>query len=399
MRLIDERPVVLRQGVFKRTGSPVEAMFLITGMTIGAGVLGLPYAVARAGVVVGLLAIAIFGLVMLGLNLMIGELAARTRDPLQIPGLAARYLGTGAGRLLTVTFLFTGLGALLAYLVGAGATLSALLGGSNQSWSVLFWLAGSLVVARGLGVVKYAEKYVSTIVMLFLAGLSIYALGSLPAVPATVAASAPPPSGSGAWLLLSGVIIFALRASPSIAQAEAVLPGNPAGFKRAVAGGTLLPIGLYLLFSYAVVRATGIMTTEVATVGLGATLGRGALVVGNILATLAMGGAFIGLSTAVRESLQWDFKLSRIAALGLTLGVPLLLFLAGLQSFIRVLEVVGGVFVGLEAVVITLVYLRARRQGDVVPAGFAFKRPYLVALPVMAIFGFFTVAHLVRILF
>ena len=79
-----EQPVVLHQGVFKPTAKTSEAVFMITGMTIGAGVLGIPYVVAQVGLLPGLGFILFLGLVMLALNLLIGEITVRTGESLRV---------------------------------------------------------------------------------------------------------------------------------------------------------------------------------------------------------------------------------------------------------------------------------------------------------------------------
>jgi len=119
---LNERPNVLHHGVFKPVATVTEAVFMITGMTIGAGVLGIPYVVAQVGLKAGLLYIFGLGIVMLFLNLMIGEIAVRTRENLQLPGYAGKYLGTWAKFLLTFTVVLSSTGALLAYVVGEGRT-------------------------------------------------------------------------------------------------------------------------------------------------------------------------------------------------------------------------------------------------------------------------------------
>ena len=117
-------PIVLHQGVYKKTATTSEAVFIITGMTIGAGILGLPYVIARSGLAVGLVLVVLWGLVMLLLNLMLGEIAVRTEGNFQLPGFAGKYLGQWAKNLMSVIIVFSGFGALLAYIIGEGQTLA-----------------------------------------------------------------------------------------------------------------------------------------------------------------------------------------------------------------------------------------------------------------------------------
>ena len=123
---LQEKKIILHQGVYKPAASVADAVFMITGMTIGAGVLGIPYVVAQVGLKVGIIYILVLGLVMLCLNLMIGEIAVRTKQSLQIPGLVGRYLGKWPKYFINTIIVFASYGALLAYIIGEGQALAAL---------------------------------------------------------------------------------------------------------------------------------------------------------------------------------------------------------------------------------------------------------------------------------
>ncbi|MBI2443859.1 MAG: hypothetical protein HYV42_01285 [Candidatus Magasanikbacteria bacterium] len=373
-------------------GSLSRAVFLLTGTAIGAGVYGLPYAFARFGMVRAALALIILGIAVLGLHLLLGEVVARTREPLQLPGLGGKYVGVAAKRLLSLTFLVTSLGALLAYLVGEGEVLQAIWGGKAHVWSLGFWFLVVLCLSGGLRRVAGLEKFLSSLVMALLLGLSLL-LFTRPAAPSLPASPAP----FSALLLLYGVAVFSLRAAPAIAEAEAIIPGEPGRLRQAVVLGTLLPLVLYLLFAVSTARVLGGATPEVATVGLGGVLSPLLARLLNLLPALSMAGAALALGTAVIDSLRWDWRLPRLGALLVVGGVPLLAYALGARSFIGILEVVGGIFVGLEALALVLVYQRARRAGDVSPGAFALRRPALAIVPIVLIFGGFTLWRLLAL--
>ncbi len=354
----EERKVVLHQGVYKTTATVSEAVFMITGMTIGAGVLGLPYVISRVGILAGLVYIFMLGVVMLFLNLMVGEITVRTGESLQIPGLAGRYLGKTAKRVLSFTIILSGYGTLLAYIIGEGRSLSALFGGDPRMWSVIFWTIGSVFVWLGLQTVKSVAKVLSLIVMSIIVGLSIYLLPHVSWTNVTAPTN---------WInifLPYGVILFALHATPAVIEAHALLPRSQKHFKRALILGTMIPIVIYMFFSFAVVGVMGLQTTEVATIGLGQRFGSYIAILANLFAILAMGTGFFGFGVALKQVFMWDHKWSRMAA---ELGVvvpPLLIFAFGITSFVAVLDTVGGLFIGVEALALLLIFLRARAVGD-----------------------------------
>ncbi len=377
---MEDGKIVLHKGVYKKTASFGEAVFLITGMTIGAGVLGLPYVVAQVGVVIGVLMIMVLGLVMMLLNLMIGEIAVRTRDNLQLSGFAGKYLGSGAKTLMSVIIIVSGYGTLLAYIVGEGKALSAIFGGNSAWWSVLFWSVGSVLIWRGLQTVKKVERILSIAVISIISFLSIFCLSKFNLDNFLY-------SDISKIFLPYGVILFAFHASAAIAETHALLPGEPQKFKKAVILGGLIPIAVYALFALAVVSFSGLSTTEVATVGLGQALGPWAVILANAFAILAMGTGFMGYGIALKQSFTWDHKINKYLAEFAVISVPLILFLFGIRSFVAVLDVVGGLFIGFEAVLVVAMVYMARRRGDIEDTRFGFKHFWLAAIPVLIFFS------------
>ncbi len=354
---VEEKKIILHQGVYKHPASVADAVFMITGMTIGAGVLGVPYVVAQVGLKIGIVYIVALGLVMLLLNLILGEIAVRTNQSLQIPGLAGKYLGKWAKYLLNIVMILGSYGALLAYIIGEGQSLSALFGGNPVAWSVVFWGLASVVVWRGLQTIKTVEKVLSIIVISIICGLSFYLLKDFKLANWIY-------TDVSKIFLPYGVILFALSGTPAVVEAHALLPRSQKHFKKALIIGSLIPIGVYVLFALAVVGAMGLSTSEIATIGLGARFGQGVLILGNIFAILAMSAGFIGSGIALKQTLVWDNKINTFLAEFWVISVPILLFMAGLRQFISILSVAGGIFFGIQAVVLVIVCWQARKKGD-----------------------------------
>lgn len=390
MFLKDDKPIVLHQGVFKKTATVSEAVFMITGMTIGAGILGLPYVVAQVGLIIGLIYIAVLGLVMMMLNLIIGEIAVRTKENLQLPGFAGKYLGGWAKIIMSVVIILTGYGALLAYVVGEGEALSAMFGGSKLWWSICFWSIGSLLVWRGLQTVKNVEKILSVIVIGLIVGLCLFLLDRFQ--PANFFFTD--------WtkiFLPYGVILFALNATPAIVEAHALLPGSQRHFRKAIIIGGLIPIAVYLLFVLSVVGFSGLETTEISTVGLTQQFGGWIMACANLFAALAMGTGFLGIGIALKQTLVWDHKINKYLSEFAVIAVPLILFLFGFRSFVSILDVVGGLFIGIEAVLLVAIAYVARKRGDIDASRYGLKNLWLAAIPVLLFFSAATIYSAVKL--
>jgi tyrosine-specific transport protein len=384
--------IVLHQGVYKKTASLGEAVFLITGMTIGAGILGLPYVVSRVGVIIGVLMIVVLGLVMMLLNLMVGEIAVRTRQDFQLAGFAGKYLGKGVKNFMSLMLIFGFFGTLLAYVVGEGRALSAIFGGDPIYWSVFFWSIGSIFIWRGLQTIKKLEMILSMVVIAIITGLSIFIFGKFNVSNFFY-------TDLTKIFLPYGVIMFALSGSAAVAEAHAILPNDPKKYRKAVILGSAIPIFVYVLFALSVAAFSGLNTTEVATVGLGNSLGGWAVIAGNVFAILAMGTGFMGFGVALKQIFVWDYKVNKNLAEFTVIAVPIILFLFGIRSFVAVLDIVGGLFIGLEAIVLVAVAYMARKKGDIPTQSFGLKNFWLMAIPILFFFSLASVYTVMKMVY
>ncbi len=127
------------KGIFRKQISLFEAVALILSGTIGAGILGIPYAVAKSGLLIGVIYIIGLGLLMIGLNTLLGFVAINTNHQYQLPGLAKEYLGKYAGYIISAVSYMMFFGVLVVFIIGEGSSLSALFGGSEYYWSIIFF--------------------------------------------------------------------------------------------------------------------------------------------------------------------------------------------------------------------------------------------------------------------
>lgn len=376
-RSLDKEPgVVNYKGVFLQKVGLFEAVALILSATIGAGVLGIPYTVSKVGLGIGLFYIVFLGLLLMALNLLVGEVVARTQGEFQLVGLARKYLGRCGGYFMTVLNYLMAFGILVVYIIGEGQILANLFGGSQVMWSILFFIFGSLLVAIGLETVKTAELVLSMAILaiiLLIAGLSA------PHVQfANVAYS-----NFANLLLPYGVILFAFSGANSIPEAHAILKERDIDFKKAIIIAGIIAIIAYSLFTVAVVGVTGSATTEIATVGLGAVAGKAMFLFGNLFALFAMGTCFLMGGVSLKDSLRWDYKVPNLAATLMVCGIPLIIFLLGMRSFIKAIDIVGGVFISLEMLILVLIYWRAKTLGHLKSSKYKLHNVWLVMVPLV----------------
>lgn len=356
----------------------VEAVGTLVGLTIGAGILGIPYVVAQAGFFTGILVIFFMGLLILLMNLYVGEITLRTKGTHQLPGYAEKYLGKKGKFLMTLALMISVYGALTGYIIGEGQAWSAIFSIDPIYPMLIFFLLMAPIVFRGLKLIKTLEVCLNTIVIgillvIILLSLKGIELGNYTGFDATK------------LLIPYGVVLFAFAGSAAIPDLKVELEKNKKLMKKAIILGTVIPLSLYFLFACAVVGVTGSESTELATVGLGEAIGLHMLLLGNIFAAFAMGTSFLLLALALLWMYQYDYKIRKIFAWILTLSIPLIIAFSDHPSFISVLAITGTFAGGIEGIIIVLTHRAAQKKSERKPE-YSIKSNMLVSLLLIGVY-------------
>ena len=150
---------------------------MVVGSTIGSGVLGLAFASRNAGWPVLLTWLVVAGFFSIISMLYVAEATLRTTRPLQLSGLAEKYVGKIGSWLIFFSVGATSFCSLIAYTSGCGKILSEFFGISLEMASCLFALGATSVVWLGLKATGVAEKYLSsgmTAMLILLVGASLF---------------------------------------------------------------------------------------------------------------------------------------------------------------------------------------------------------------------------------
>ncbi len=356
----------------------MEATATLVGTIIGAGILGIPYVVAKAGFWTGIANIAALGAVVMLLYLYLGEVVLRTNGNHQLTGYAKLYLGKWGKRLMAFSMIAGNYGALVAYILGVGAASAAIVGGNPWLYSLIFFAIVSLIVFLGLNAVGESELFMQPIIAVVVIGVSVIALLHLE--PANLTSF-----DASKIFIPYGVILFAFLGAVAVPEMREELRRNEKLMKKAIIAGVLIPIAAYLLFAFAIVGVTGLSTTEIATVGLGERIGESMVIIGNILAVLTMSTSFLTLALSLRETYQYDYKLSPWLSWALTCFVPLLIALTGITTFIKVIGFSGIIAGGMEGILIVLMAVKAKKLGKRKPE-YSIRINPAVAAVIIALF-------------
>ncbi len=360
----------------------LEAVATLTGTTMGAGMLGIPYVVARSGTAIGLAHIIIIGAAVMLVNLLLGEVVLRTKGNHQLTGYAGKYLGSTGKRLMAITMAAGIYGALLAYIIGAGTSLSAIWPQLPPvAGSIIFFAIASAIIYFGLEAVEKSELLLAFLTVAIITIIIVATIAS-----DKFSAANFTKTSFGNAFLPYGVVLFAFLGAVAIPEMKEELGKSRALLKRAIIIGGLVPIVLYSLFTVAVIGISGAATSQIATTDLGARLGTLMAVFANLFAVIAMGTSFIALGLALKEMYVYDYKLRRNAAWILTCIVPLAAFMLGVKSFVAVLGIAGAVAGGTEGILLIRMHSKAQNRRTEIKPAYAIKTGRLLAAALTAMF-------------
>lgn len=377
---------------------------------MGAGIFGVPYVFAKAGFGLGVFCLFVLGFFTLVLNLAFGEIVLRTKEHHELVGYAQKYLGRD-GKALGWIALALGLyGALLAYIIQVGNFLGLILGKPQQGfyYSLVFFLIGILVVWLGLRLIAELELILvlGILVLITLIALFGFPSFSFSNFPASLAGGQFLTSGLTVFrsskistlFLPYGVLLFALAGSSIIPEMAQLLKNEPKKLQSAIIFGTSIPALVYFLFAAVIVGISGVSTSTDAIAGLLGLVNPALLKMGAILGVLTMSTSFLTLGFVLREMWQRDFGVQKELAWFLAIYPPLLLFLLGNLTFIKVLELTGGITVGLTGILLMIIYAKARKHSELKPA-YALRLPRALRLLISLVFALGILYQLVQALF
>lgn len=388
--LREETHLARHNGVFRRQVTLFEAVAMIVSGTIGAGILGLPYAIAKVGIPLGIIYIIFIGFLMMGLNLLMGSLAAKTNKKMQLIGFAGEYLGK-AGKWFTTGLLYFMLwGVLTIYIIGEGEVLAKLFGGSEFFWSTVFFIVAVLLIYTGISTIKVVELFLSLGVLAVVLTLSVFSSTHV---------------DIHNWQYMDlanllfpyGILLFAFYGAAAVPEAHSILLNRDRDFKKAIIIAGFVVMTVYLIFSIVVIGVTGLNTSEIATIALGDKVGSKVFLLGNIFAALAMGTSCLMAGLAMRDSMSWDFKISPGLSTILVCGAPFLLFVLGLRSFVQAMDIVGGVFISMEMFLVLLIYWRAKQRGDLSVGKYKLHHATLLVILLLIALSIGTVYSVVKL--
>jgi len=131
---------------------------------------------------------------------------------------------------------------------------------------------------------------------------------------------------------------------------------------------------LFIILILVVVGAIGLSGFEslsgeqrIATIALGMVVNPNLFLIANLFAVFAMFTSFMAVGFAMKEMLVYDYDFNKKTAWALTCFVPFIIALLHVTNFIQVIEIAGVIAGGINALLILLMFHKAKESGERTP--------------------------------
>ena len=335
-----------------------EAVFIIIGTQIGAGILALPSVLAHLGYFWGAVVLFTAAFFSVITAIMLVEALYLSNPNYHYFDLASRYLG-GWGKVLVLLILYAGYGAMLAYISALGEVMAAAsqyygwTGLANPTiWAIGFWVVISVAALFGLRSSGTLESTMAFIIVLLVLTIFVW---SIP--------HSRPYLGKfdlSSFVTAFSVAIFAF-------YSHSIIPEIVRGVRNmgrtvwAIIAAFSTAFLLYTLFSYALMGVLGENMPDIGTLGLTKLLDPDLAFIGFLFPLLTVFTSFLAGSVAQTDILNEVFR-SRLFAWVLAMFPALLIYLMGYSGFVRVIALASLGVLAAAGIIPPLVLKRAREE-------------------------------------
>lgn len=327
---------------------------LMAATTVGAGMFSLPYVFQKAGWFTGFFyLIVLAGFVVVAHNLY-WETLEKFGEKKRLLGLVKTYFGKISYR-LSLGIVLGGLTlALVIYLIIV-ERFTGLIFPALGSWGpAIFWIIASLPILLKLPRLIFSELLggilmLLVVLIIFLTTSDFFRIFSL----------APTVDFQNLFLPF-GALIFSLTgwtAVEPIFEYERKSARDSSRGRRAMALGTTLAALFYLAFTVAVFGSGATITVDTVSGLLGWPFWKITAVV--LLGLFAIWTSYVPIGLEIKNSLEKDLGWPSTLGAAFVFLVPPALVLLGLRDFLKILGLAGGVFLGLQYLLIILVGRKA----------------------------------------
>jgi len=339
--------------LFKNYIYPISAF---SGGIIGVGFLSLPYIAMKVNIWLMLGYFLVLTALIVVINLIFCDISLKTPDFKRFPGFVGHYLGKKAQFFTMILMILGSFGVLLAYLLIGGEFLTSvfqpIFSGSDLIYVLIYFCIVSIIIYFDIKVIARVEFWV--IILLFIS-IFLVSIDGFSQIKLSNIFSGNQIDLNN-FFLPYGPLLFALWGIGLIPEIEEMLIGKKKELKKIVAVSTIAISIFYFLFILLILGITGSQTDQTALVGLKGFLGSNMVSVSLLVGVMATITAFITQGIVFKKVLMYDLGIKHWQAFVITCFTPMILFLLGLKSFVVLISLTGGVLLGINGILILLMY-------------------------------------------
>ncbi|MEK7137871.1 MAG: aromatic amino acid transport family protein [Patescibacteria group bacterium] len=341
-----------------KISNSLKSIGLVVSATVGAGIFALPYVFYRVGWATSFFYLIGLSFLVASAHFIYWRVLKKLETKERLLGLVRRYLGRGSFELAFFAIIGGLILSLVAYLI-LGSHFLSLVFPSLGMWTgvIIFWVLSSLPLFLNPRRFVTAE---------LLGGVAVIGLVAF------IFSSAWPIDGALSLkafdyknlILPFGVILFALAgwtAVEPIFESEKKSGGENRGRFRDFSVGALGSALLYLMFVLAIFASAEKIAPDTIS-GLG-NWERWKLALLGIFGLFALWTSYLPIATEVKNLVEKDLKWKKSWGEALVIGAPIFLVAAGLNNFLSVVGLVGGVFLALQYLFIVMVGQKVLKFG------------------------------------
>lgn len=345
---------------------------ILAATIIGAGTFVIPFVLVQSGIIIGLFYLAIFGVAFTLIYLMYADTILRTREDHRFSGYAEFYLGKLAKWPTILSTIVGMLFILTIYLILSASFVNLIWPTAPDIYKIAaFWLVASLAILLKINRLAVSEfltviGIVAIVLIAFVYSLKDFEkIFSVPLITAD-------------WrqiLLPYGAILFSLAGKTAIPTILGYFRKNnqqAANIKPVIVLGVLLPAIVYFIFSVTVINLSNTVSVDTVS-GLADYLPGWLTILFGVLGFISIWSTYIVVGRDIEKSLIYDAKLPNFFAAAIVFISPLILYFFGFQDFLELIKTTGGVFAGMEGLLIILIWRKAVKISPI--ANGIFKKP------------------------
>ena len=317
-----------------------QAIGILVGTTLGAGTLGLPYAIKELGMFFGILMLLFVAILVIITHMYLAEVFHTEEHVHQISGLVEKYIGRKWMFLFSLVFLFYLSAAMVAYSLGFGEIFSSLFSLPSYASSLVLFALFAWILYFRIRVFAGVELLLTGLLLLLVLVVSLLLLPSFSWYE----------SSSPSVFLPYGVILFAFMGASSLSEVRQELSDKKDLFQVIIIS-LVICFMTYTLLGISIVGFSGVNTSDVFVSGLTGSIA----LFGYLLAFLALSTSFLSCGYALKDMFYLDIRQPYIRSWMLALLPAFLVVVFSVSSFIAILGFAGAVGGGI--ILLTILFL------------------------------------------